>query len=83
MTVHKSQGSEYPIVIIPITEGTRLLETRNLLYTAVTRGSKMVILVGSGEVLARMVKNNETRRRLSGLPEMIAKEAEARQKFIR
>ena len=58
ITVHKSQGSEYPVVIIPMYSCPPMLETRNLLYTAVTRAKKMVILVGRSDIPARMVSNN-------------------------
>ncbi len=58
ITVHKSQGSEYPVVIIPLYSCAPMLLTRNLLYTAVTRASKMVILVGKSEVLETMVHND-------------------------
>ncbi len=58
ITVHKSQGSEYPVVIIPMYSAAPMLMTRNLLYTAVTRAKKMVILVGRSDIPERMVKNN-------------------------
>ena len=58
ITVHKSQGSEYPVVIIPMYSCPPMLMTRNLLYTAVTRAKKMVILVGRSDIPERMVKNN-------------------------
>ncbi len=58
ITVHKSQGSEYPVVIIPMYYCAPMLMTRNLLYTAVTRARKMVILVGRSDVPAKMVENN-------------------------
>lgn len=58
ITVHKSQGSEYPVVIVPMFNCAPMLMTRNLLYTAVTRAKNMVILVGRSDVPARMVKNN-------------------------
>ena len=58
ITVHKSQGSEYPIVIIPLYRAAPMLLTRNLFYTAVTRAQKMVILVGFEDVISKMVKNN-------------------------
>ena len=58
ITVHKSQGSEYPIVIMPIYSCPPMLMTRNLLYTAVTRAQNMVILVGREEYVSRMVENN-------------------------
>ena len=58
ITVHKSQGSEYPVVIIPMYSCPPMLMSRNLLYTAVTRAKKMVILVGRSDIPDRMVKNN-------------------------
>ncbi len=67
ITVHKSQGSEYPVVIIPLYNCAPMLLTRNLLYTAVTRAEKMVILVGRTDVLERMVSNNRCAVRHSGL----------------
>jgi exodeoxyribonuclease V alpha subunit len=56
--VHKSQGSEYPVVILPLFACAPPLLTRNLIYTAVTRAREMVILVGRREIAARMVENN-------------------------
>ncbi|MGN1048107.1 MAG: ATP-dependent RecD-like DNA helicase [Eubacteriales bacterium] len=67
ITVHKSQGSEYPIVIIPMYSCPPMLMTRNLLYTAVTRAEKMVILVGREEYVRRMVENNRQSMRYTGL----------------
>lgn len=58
ITVHKSQGSEYPVVIIPMYSCPPMLQTRNLLYTAVTRAKRMVIMVGRGEIVNKMVENN-------------------------
>ena len=58
VTVHKSQGSEYPVVIIPMYHCAPMLMTRNLLYTAVTRAKQMVIMVGRPEITTVMVKNN-------------------------
>ena len=58
ITVHKSQGSEYPVVIIPMYSCPPMLMTRNLLYTAVTRAKRMVILVGRSDIPERMTKNN-------------------------
>lgn len=58
ITVHKSQGSEYPVVIIPMYACAPMLLTRNLLYTAVTRAKKMVILVGRSDIPSKMVENN-------------------------
>lgn len=67
ITVHKSQGSEYPIVIIPMYACPPMLMTRNLLYTAVTRAEKMVILVGREEYVKKMVENNRQSMRYTGL----------------
>ena len=58
ITVHKSQGSEYEVVLIPMYHCPPMLMTRNLLYTAITRARKMVILVGRRDVIGRMVENN-------------------------
>ena len=71
MTIHKSQGSEYPAVIIPLLAGPEVLYNRNLLYTAVTRAKKCVILVGDENVFYSMEKNDRQRLRLSGLKERI------------
>jgi exodeoxyribonuclease V alpha subunit len=67
ITIHKSQGSEFPAVVIPLATQHYPLLQRNLVYTAVTRGRKLVILVGQRKALAIAVRNNETRRRYSGL----------------
>lgn len=67
ITVHKSQGSEYPIVIMPLYRYTPKLLTRNLLYTAITRAQNIVILVGNGEVAKAMVDNNRQTKRYTGL----------------
>ena len=67
VTVHKSQGSEYPIVIIPLGSAPPMLYSRNLFYTAVTRAQNMVILVGREEVAQMMVQNNRQSMRYTGL----------------
>ncbi len=67
ITIHKSQGSEYPAVVIPIHTGPRMLMTRNLIYTAVTRARQCVCLVGIPETFQRMVNNCLEQRRYSGL----------------
>ena len=76
VTVHKSQGSEYPIVIIPMCSAAPMLLTRNLLYTAVTRAQRMVILVGRSEVIMQMVDNNRQSMRYTGLARRLKKEGE-------
>ena len=67
VTVHKSQGSEYPAVIIPMYPGPRLLMNRNLLYTAVTRARVCVCMVGQEEVFHQMAANESEQRRYSSL----------------
>ena len=66
-TVHKSQGSEFDAVIMPMCETHRLLMTRNLLYTAITRAKKLVVLVGNEDVIKQYVDNDNIQRRFSGL----------------
>ncbi len=66
-TIHKSQGSEFPVVIIPITWAPPMLLSRNLLYTAVTRAKKLVVLVGNVKYLEYMIKNNKVGERYSNL----------------
>ena len=67
VTIHKSQGSEYPAVLIPLLAGPKMLMNRNLLYTAVTRAKKCVTLVGSDEVFAQMVANKMQQSRYTSL----------------
>ena len=67
ITVHKSQGSEYPFVIIPIYNCTEKLLTRNLLYTAVTRAKELLIIVGDDNAVASMTHNDRKQKRYSGL----------------
>lgn len=67
ITIHKSQGSEYPAVVIPLLSGPRILMNRNLLYTAVTRARKCVTLVGSEETFREMIRNEKEQRRFSSL----------------
>lgn len=71
ITVHKSQGSEYPAVVIPLLQGPRQLYHRNLLYTAVTRAKKCVTLVGSEAVFQEMIRNNQDQKRNTSLAERI------------
>ena len=71
ITVHKSQGSEYPAVIIPLLPGPRLLYNRNLLYTAVTRAKKCLVIVGSDTVFQEMIQNRREQSRYTSLAERI------------
>ncbi len=67
ITVHKSQGSEFPVVIMPMCRFAPMLMCRNLLYTAVTRAKSLVIMVGSQGAISQMVSNNDEKKRFSGL----------------
>lgn len=71
ITIHKSQGSEYPAVVIPILSGPQMLLNRNLLYTAVTRAKKCVTLVGSSRKIQQMIQNVFEKKRYSGLERRI------------
>lgn len=71
ITIHKSQGSEYPAVIVPILSGPPQLLNRNLLYTAVTRAQKSVVLMGQEDAIKRMVDNDRVNMRHTGLAERI------------
>ena len=71
VTIHKSQGSEYPAVVIPILSGPRMLMNRNLLYTAVTRAKSCVCIVGSVAAFQSMITNEREQKRYSGLCQMI------------
>ena len=72
VTVHKSQGSEYPCVIVPVHTTHYLMLQRNLLYTAITRAKRLLVLVGTKKALAIATKNDATRRRFSRLRERLA-----------
>ncbi|MBO5505250.1 MAG: ATP-dependent RecD-like DNA helicase [Clostridia bacterium] len=72
VTVHKSQGSEFDVIIIPMLETHRLLMTRNLLYTAVTRAKRLVILVGREEIIGEYIRNDNIQRRYSGLKDKLS-----------
>ena len=71
ITVHKSQGSEYPAVVIPLLPGPKLLYNRNLLYTAVTRAKKCLTIVGSEDTFQEMIKNKNEQERYTSLDERI------------
>ncbi len=75
VTVHKSQGSEYPIVVIPLGSAPAMLLSRNLLYTAVTRAESMVVLVGRESVLCDMVENDRQSMRYTGLAHRLKEQA--------
>ncbi|WP_050640942.1 MULTISPECIES: ATP-dependent RecD-like DNA helicase [Clostridia] len=71
ITVHKSQGSEYPAVVIPLLQGPRMLYNRNLLYTAVTRAKKCLTIVGSEATFQEMIQNKNEQNRYTSLAECI------------
>lgn len=71
VTIHKSQGSEYPAIVLPLLSGPQMLMTRNLLYTAVTRAKACVTVVGSVETFQRMIANESQQKRYSGLDEAL------------
>ncbi|MDE6232528.1 MAG: ATP-dependent RecD-like DNA helicase, partial [Lachnospiraceae bacterium] len=71
VTIHKSQGSEYPAVILPVLNGPKMLMTRNLIYTAVTRAKKCVCIVGDENEFRNMVDNTLEQKRYSSLSERI------------
>lgn len=74
ISVHKAQGSEFPVVIIALMSGNYMILTRNLLYTAVTRAKEMAVLVGSSDNLEKMVRNNYTAKRYSMLESFLRAE---------
>lgn len=82
ITIHKSQGSEFDVVIIPIFVGPALILTKNLIYTAVTRAKKMVILVGDKIALARMIKNTHTAKRYTLLKDFLLDESDKMKKLF-
>ena len=71
LSVHKSQGSEFPVVVMPVASGPKMLLTRNLFYTALTRARSMVVLVGRDEVVRLMVENDHILRRYTSLAERL------------
>jgi exodeoxyribonuclease V alpha subunit len=71
-TIHKSQGSEYPVVVIPVLTQHYAMLQRNLLYTGVTRGKRLVIMLGQKKAIAMAVKNTSGRRRWSKLRDWLA-----------
>ena len=73
ITIHKSQGSEFPVCVIAITNGPPMLYTRNLLYTGVTRAKKLLIMLGKESLVTRMIDNVDTRTRNTGLKYKLGK----------
>ena len=75
VTIHKSQGSEYPAVVIPLLSGPRMLMNRNLLYTAVTRAKKCVTIVGNDITFNQMIETNSQLKRYSGLRDRLTEDS--------
>lgn len=71
ITIHKSQGSEYPAVVIPLLTGPSMLMNRNLLYTGVTRAQKCVVIIGSSSTVSEMISNGNEQKRYTGLKERL------------
>ena len=76
LSVHKAQGSEFPVIVMPVTGGSPMLLTRNLLYTALTRAKNLVVLVGTEEVIRRMVENDHVVRRYTTLAQRLIETGE-------
>jgi len=76
ITIHKSQGSEFPVIVMPMYEAPYMLINRNLLYTGVTRAKQLVVLVGKESIIRQMVDNNREDMRYSGLKEKLVKNNE-------
>ena len=72
ISIHKSQGSEFPVVILPLAGGPPMLMTRTLLYTAVTRARNRVYILGHEECPGQMVANSQVKRRYSALGHMLS-----------
>src|SRR5450631_1409565 len=75
ITIHKSQGSEFPVIVTPLAMQQYMLLQRNLVYTGITRGKKLVVLIGQRKALAMAVRNNKTENRFSGLLARLTTEA--------
>ena len=71
VSVHKAQGSQYPVVVIPVHTQHYMLLQRNLIYTGITRGRKLVVMVGTRKALAIAVANNKTQKRFTRLAERL------------
>ena len=72
-TIHKAQGSEYRVVVIPVSTSNAVMLQRNLLYTGVTRAKKLLLLIGTKKALAIAVKNSAAAKRRTGLKERLQK----------
>jgi exodeoxyribonuclease V alpha subunit len=77
VSIHKSQGSEYPAVVVPVLTQHFIMLQRNLIYTAVTRGKQLVVLVGTKKALSIAVRNQAVKKRYTYLAERLAEMGEA------
>lgn len=75
ISIHKSQGSEYPAVVVPILSQHYIMLQRNLLYTAITRAKKLVVLMGSRKAMVIAIRNNKVQHRYTGLAERLTHKA--------
>ena len=86
MTIHKSQGSEYPVVIMLVAEEHGILLEKNLIYTGMTRGKKLVIVIGETSAMQKAIGNNKARQRETRLTERLisglTKEAKPTQRIV-
>ena len=82
ITIHKSQGSEFEVVVVPLVNGPPTIINKNLLYTAITRAKRAVVLVGSKKILALMIHNNYVAARTTNLCRFLQEENTAHQKFF-
>ena len=82
VTVHKSQGSEFPVVVMPLYDVPYMLINRNLFYTGITRARDLVVLVGREDIMRKMVDNNRENRRYSGLKDRLINEHKQTAKSI-
>lgn len=73
LTIHKSQGSEFPAVVVPVLNSHHIMLQRNLLYTAITRARKLIVLVGDPQAIAVAVRNDKVRRRYTALAPRLGK----------
>ena len=76
ITIHKSQGSEFPIIIMPLSIQHYTLLARNLLYTGVTRGKRLVILIGQKKAIGMAIRNNQTKKRLTKLSQWLKRSSD-------
>ena len=82
ITIHKSQGSEFEVVVVPLVNGPPTIINKNLLYTAITRAKRAVVLVGSKKILAMMVHNNYLAARTTNLNRFLQEENAKYQRFF-